>query len=47
LGMNNRTQLDWYESHWDGDREITLVSANHWNMRTPSSARTVRCGVNI
>ena len=35
LGMTRRTQLDWYEKYWDGDREITLLPANHWTMRNP------------
>ena len=35
LGMTNRTQLDWYASWSDGDREITLLPANHWTMRNP------------
>lgn len=34
-GMTHRTQLDWYEQYWDGDREITLLPANHWTMRNP------------
>lgn len=35
IGMTHRTQLDWYERYWDGDREITLLPANHWTMRSP------------
>jgi N-acyl-phosphatidylethanolamine-hydrolysing phospholipase D len=35
VGMAHRTQLDWYERYWDGDREITLLPANHWTMRNP------------
>jgi L-ascorbate metabolism protein UlaG (beta-lactamase superfamily) len=34
-GMTHRTQLDWYQRYWDGDREITLLPANHWTMRNP------------
>ena len=35
LGMTNRTRLDWYDRYWDGEREITLLPANHWTMRNP------------
>jgi len=35
VGMNRRTQLDWFESYTDGQREITLLPANHWTMRNP------------
>ena len=35
LGMTHRTQLDWFESYTDGQREITLLPANHWTMRNP------------
>jgi len=34
-GISNRTRLDWYEYYSDGDREITLLPANHWTMRNP------------
>jgi L-ascorbate metabolism protein UlaG (beta-lactamase superfamily) len=35
LGMSHRTQLDWYMPWSDGSREITLLPANHWTMRSP------------
>jgi len=35
LGMRNRTQLDWFEAHNDGKREIILLPCNHWTMRNP------------
>jgi L-ascorbate metabolism protein UlaG (beta-lactamase superfamily) len=35
LGMNNRTQLDWFESHADGNLKITLLPCHHWTMRNP------------
>jgi L-ascorbate metabolism protein UlaG (beta-lactamase superfamily) len=35
VGMTHRTQLDWYERYFDGDREVTLLPANHWTMRNP------------
>lgn len=35
LKMRRRTQLDWYESVYDGKREITLVPAHHWTLRNP------------
>jgi len=35
LGMSNRTELDWYHSYSDGDREIILLPCNHWTMRNP------------
>jgi L-ascorbate metabolism protein UlaG (beta-lactamase superfamily) len=35
LGMSNRTELDWYQSYSDGDREIILLPCNHWTMRNP------------
>jgi len=34
-GMTRRTQLDWFETYRDGSREITLLPANHWTMRSP------------
>jgi len=37
LSMKNRTQLDWYDSHYDGRRKITLLPCNHWTMRNPLS----------
>lgn len=35
IGMTRRTQLDWFEPYGDGKREITLLPANHWTMRSP------------
>ena len=35
LAMNNRTQLDWFDSYADGKREITFLPCNHWTMRNP------------
>ena len=35
LGIRNRTQLDWYDTHHDGMREITFLPSNHWTMRNP------------
>lgn len=35
LEMSNRTQLDWYDSYAEGNREIILLPCNHWTMRTP------------
>jgi N-acyl-phosphatidylethanolamine-hydrolysing phospholipase D len=35
LAMNNRTQLDWFDSHADGKREIISLPCNHWTMRNP------------
>lgn len=37
LGMSNRTELDWYHSISDGDREIVLLPCNHWTMRNPAA----------
>ena len=37
LDMQNRTQLDWYDTHRDGKLEITLLPCNHWTMRNPFS----------
>jgi len=37
LGLTNRTQLDWYETILDENREITLLPCNHWTMRNPIS----------
>jgi L-ascorbate metabolism protein UlaG (beta-lactamase superfamily) len=33
--LHHRSQLDWYETVSDGQREITLLPANHWTMRNP------------
>ena len=35
LAMNNRTQLDWFNSYSDGNRKITFLPCNHWTMRNP------------
>jgi L-ascorbate metabolism protein UlaG (beta-lactamase superfamily) len=35
LKMKNRTQLDWYDMHRNGDRTITFLPSNHWTMRNP------------
>ena len=35
LGMQNRTQLDWFDSYMEGKREIILLPCNHWTMRNP------------
>jgi len=35
LDMQQRTQLDWFDVVKDGPREITLLPANHWTMRSP------------
>ena len=34
-GLNNRTQLDWFDSHTDGGLKITLLPCHHWTMRNP------------
>jgi L-ascorbate metabolism protein UlaG (beta-lactamase superfamily) len=33
--MTNRTQLDWYWTIGDANREITLLPSDHWTMRNP------------
>lgn len=35
LSMTNHTQMDWYDSLSDGNREIILLPCNHWTMRNP------------
>jgi L-ascorbate metabolism protein UlaG (beta-lactamase superfamily) len=35
LKMNNRTQLDWFETYENANREITLLPCDHWTMRNP------------
>ncbi len=35
LKMNNRTQLDWYQTYREGGREIIFLPCNHWTMRNP------------
>ncbi len=35
LAMNNRTQLDWFNSYSDGKWRITFLPCNHWTMRNP------------
>jgi len=35
LELKHRTQLDWFDTHHDGKRRITLLPCNHWTMRSP------------
>jgi N-acyl-phosphatidylethanolamine-hydrolysing phospholipase D len=35
LAMNNRTQLDWFDSYGYGKQKITFLPCNHWTMRNP------------
>jgi L-ascorbate metabolism protein UlaG (beta-lactamase superfamily) len=35
LEMNRRTRLDWFGTHRENGREITLLPCNHWTMRNP------------
>jgi L-ascorbate metabolism protein UlaG (beta-lactamase superfamily) len=35
LGITRVVELDWWQSHVEGDVEITLVPARHWSMRQP------------
>jgi len=35
LGFSRVVELDWWESHVEGDLTITLVPARHWSMRAP------------
>ena len=35
LGMHKRTQMDWFDTFEEGEREITLLPCNHWTMRNP------------
>jgi len=35
IGMENRTQLDWFDVFDDGKRQIILLPCNHWTMRNP------------
>ena len=35
LDMNNRTQLDWFDSWGHGKQKITFLPCNHWTMRNP------------
>jgi L-ascorbate metabolism protein UlaG (beta-lactamase superfamily) len=35
LEMNRRTQMDWFDTFYDGKLEITLLPCNHWTMRNP------------
>lgn len=35
LGMNNRTQLDWYGVYENDRRRVVLLPCNHWTMRNP------------
>ena len=35
IGLDRVLELDWWQSHREGDLEITLVPARHWSMRMP------------
>ncbi len=35
LGKARVVELDWWQSHREGELEITLVPARHWSMREP------------
>ena len=35
LEMKNRTQLDWFDTYYNGKQKITLLPCNHWTMRNP------------
>lgn len=35
IGALRTVELDWWQSHREGDLEITLVPARHWSMRAP------------
>ena len=35
VGAQSITELDWFDSHRDGSREIMLLPCNHWTMRNP------------
>ena len=35
LGMSNRTRLDWYETHAEGQGEVVFLPCRHWTMRNP------------
>ncbi len=34
-GAASITELDWFDAHHDGSREIILLPCNHWTMRNP------------
>ncbi len=34
-GLPRVVELDWWQTHREGDLEITLVPARHWSMRAP------------
>ncbi len=34
-GLRNVVELDWWQTHREGDVEVTLVPARHWSMRAP------------
>ena len=34
-GLRDVVELGWFETHVEGDLELTLVPAQHWSMRTP------------
>jgi L-ascorbate metabolism protein UlaG (beta-lactamase superfamily) len=35
LGHERVVELDWWQTHREGDLEVTLVPARHWSMRLP------------
>jgi L-ascorbate metabolism protein UlaG (beta-lactamase superfamily) len=35
LGLERIVELDWWQTHREGDLEITAVPARHWSMRYP------------
>lgn len=35
LGMDNHSQLDWFESYAEKGREVIFLPCNHWTMRNP------------
>lgn len=35
LGMQKKTELDWFHVFKEGEMEITLLPCNHWSMRNP------------
>ena len=36
-GFERIVELDWWQSHREGDLEVTLVPARHWSMRAPGT----------
>jgi L-ascorbate metabolism protein UlaG (beta-lactamase superfamily) len=35
IGLQNVVELDWWQTHREGELEVTLVPARHWSMRFP------------